>query len=227
MAEFPVYEGLGRDTTGGTLIMGAPEFERASEPDVTPASPWTPEDHVTTADVQRSAEGAAGELQDGAVLVPFGPEISREEAQRPGWMALDDGGVLYRAFRVAESIGMMPLLRFAHAAKSGMDTDDMEGMAALYTMIRDTVHPDDWETFQEYATEVKAEDEELLSFVSAAIEVISARKAKQRGSSSGTSPNTSAKSKGSLSRPGSVIPPGTNVPAEAAGLMPVGDLVKR
>lgn len=228
MAEYPVYSGLGRDLPGGTLSMERPQPRRAPEPDVTPDSEWDSQNSVTTADVQRSAEGAVGELYDDAVLVPFGPEVSEAEAQQPGWMAArDDSGVLKRAFRVAEGVGMMPLLRFAHAAKSGMDTDDLEGMAALYTMIRDTVHEADWEAFQDYATVTKAEDEALLEFVSAAIEVISARKAKQRGSSSGTSPRTSERSKVSSSRPGSVTPPGARLPEEAEGLMPVGALIKR
>jgi hypothetical protein len=43
-------------------------------------------------------------------------------------------------FKVSESIGMMPLLAYAHASSKGLDSDDMKGMAAMYAMIRDCIH---------------------------------------------------------------------------------------
>ena len=181
---------------------------------------------ATTQQVQAVAEYAgAGEIVGGDTFIPFGPPINFN-GEDPGYSyAITEHGPR-RTFRIAPSIGLMPLLRFAHAAKAGMDTDDLEGMAALYDMIADCVHPDDWVAFQAYATQTKAEDEELMEFVSAAMEVISARPRRRRGSSSATPPRTSQKSKGSSSTPDSVIPPGAIRPAEIDGLMPVGDLVK-
>lgn len=186
---------------------------------------------TTTQQVQANAEyHSAGEIQGGETYIPFGPPIEIAEVDGtpidPGFSWDWHDGQPYRTFRIAHSVGLMPLLRFAWAGKKGMDTEDMEGLAALYTMIRDCVHPDDWEDFQEYATETRADDEDLMAFVQRAMEVITSRPRKPRGSSSATSPPTSAKSKGSSSRPDSVIPPGAIVPSEAAGLMPVGDLVK-
>jgi hypothetical protein len=43
-------------------------------------------------------------------------------------------------FKMAPSVGLMPLLRFANASKKGLDSDDFEGMAAMYAMIRGVVH---------------------------------------------------------------------------------------
>lgn len=68
----------------------------------------------TTQDVQAASEG---ELQDQSGTIEF----------------------LGKRFRLAENIGLMPLLMFANSAKSGMDSDDMDGMAAMYALIRDTV----------------------------------------------------------------------------------------
>jgi len=42
-------------------------------------------------------------------------------------------------FAIADKIGLMPLMRFAHAAKSGLDSADLEGMAAMYDMLRQCI----------------------------------------------------------------------------------------
>jgi hypothetical protein len=42
-------------------------------------------------------------------------------------------------FVIADKIGLMPLLRFAHAAKSGLDSSDMEGLAAMYDLLRQCI----------------------------------------------------------------------------------------
>jgi hypothetical protein len=186
---------------------------------------------ATTQHVQGQAEYVqAGEVQGEDTYVPFGPAIvlPEEYLEHPvdlgyRWDWFD--GTPRRTFRIAPSIGLMPLLRFAHAAKAGLDTEDMEGMAALYDMIADCVHPDDWSAFMAYATESKAQDEELMEFVGTAMEIISARPRPPRGSSSATSRRTLQRSKGSSSQPGMVIPDGATKPSEFEGLMPVGDLV--
>jgi hypothetical protein len=46
---------------------------------------------------------------------------------------------LGKQFRLADNIGLMPLMQFAQASRAGLDTDDMEGMAALYSVIRDCI----------------------------------------------------------------------------------------
>jgi hypothetical protein len=202
------------------------------QPVVTPASAEGTNGNVTnTQQVQAATEYAGqGEVIGGDTYIPFGPVIQIEQQEGrdvdPGYPYTwtDEGP--RRTFRIAGSVGLMPLLRFAHAAKAGLDTDDMEGMAALYDMISDCVHPDDWRAFQDYATVTKAEDDDLMAFVSKAMEVISARPRKRRGSSSGTSPRTLPRSKDSSSAQGSVIPPGAIKPEEIEGLMPVADLVK-
>jgi hypothetical protein len=89
----------------------------------------------------------------------------------------------------------MPLLRFAHAAKSGLDSADMEGMAAMYDMLRqcladepvyvlnnaeltrkayDELPPEavaqvvtygGWDEFEAHATRTRADDQDLIGVV--------------------------------------------------------------
>jgi hypothetical protein len=200
-----------------------------SQPTRSPQGPR--ETPATVQQVQAASEYAdGGVVEGGETYVPLGPALELDQegnpVVQPGWSWDWYGTEARRTFRIAHSVGLMPLLKFSHAAKTGMDSEDLEGMAALYTMIRDCVHPEDWEAFQEYATLCKADDEDLMDFVSGAMEVISARPRRRRGSSSATSPSMQARSRASSSRQASVIPPGAIVPDQADGLMPVSDLVK-
>lgn len=125
-------------------------------------------------------------------------------------------------FRLAERVSMMPLLAFGNAAKQGLDTDDMAGMAAMYRMIRSVIHrpallgddgqpqrdedtgetirdESEWHRFERVADDEMAEGEELMQFVNQAMEVMSARPTKPRSLSAGTSRPTSAKSRGGSS----------------------------
>lgn len=105
------------------------------------------------------------------------------------------------AFRMADSIGLMPLLKFAHASAQGLDSNDMEGLAALYEMIHDCIHADEWKRFERHAIETKAEAEDLMSLVQKVIEAISARPSLPPGDSSAGRRTTSANSKASSSSP--------------------------
>jgi hypothetical protein len=47
--------------------------------------------------------------------------------------------MLGRKFRIANRIGLMPLMRFAMLSKQGVQADDVEGLAAMYALIRDCI----------------------------------------------------------------------------------------
>jgi hypothetical protein len=166
--------------------------------EITPYRPPADEPQHTTQSVQAAVEGAP---ETGDVIAFMGEK-----------------------FRIAESVGAMPMLAFAKASKSGLDTEDMAGMAAMYSMIRDVIHrpklydehgnrvvdevtgkpahdESEWRRFEELATDEQADGEELMTFVSEAMAVISARPPKRRGISSASSPTTSPRSKGSSSSP--------------------------
>lgn len=142
-------------------------------------------------------------------------------------------------FRLADRIGVMPLIAFANASKRGLDSDDMEGLAAMYSLIRSVVHrpalydehgqrqvdengkplrdESEWLRFSSLADDEQAEGEDIMDFVSRAMAVVAARPRKPRGTSSGSLRRTSEKSKAVSSSPASG-------PAQADGLVRVADL---
>ena len=135
-----------------------------------------------------------------------------------------------KEFRVAEKVGLMPLLKFSHAAN--LRADDERAYAALYSILRDVIYEGDepcgncetckaldnptardceiadggdWEAFEDHATRVKADGDDLLEVVSQAMVVITARPTELPASSSAGSRKTTRNSTGSSSgRPGKV-----------------------
>jgi hypothetical protein len=172
-----------------------------------------------------------------------GPDTHTVQAAAEG-VVLDDGDrieFLGEKFRLADRIGLMPMLAFAMASKRGLDSEDMEGLAAMYALIRDVVDqsrpvetdddgrprtdetgapvyagPSEWMRFEDHAINEQADGEDLMEFVGRAMEVVSARPRRRRELSSGTSPRTSEKSKDASSSPG--------IPAQFQGLTAVADL---
>jgi hypothetical protein len=96
-------------------------------------------------------------------------------------------------FTVADRMGWMPLMRFAQLSKAGVDTDDMDGLAAVYDLLRECIADDDWPRFEAHATKVRA-GEELLEVVKDAITLISARPTRQPSDSSAGQLSTSGPS---------------------------------
>ena len=156
----------------------------------------------------------------------------------------DDGDSLDfmgQRFRLSKKIGLMALLTFANSAKRGDDSDDLEGLAAMYALVRNVVDktkvqktghdgepmtdragepvwegPSDWERFERLAIETDADGDEIWDFVNRALAVISARPTKRREVSSTSSPATSGRSRRDSSLPGTL--------PETDGLVSVADL---
>lgn len=174
----------------------------------------------TTQSVQSAVEGVVEE-EDDPSLVEF----------------------MGKRFRMADNVALMPLLKFAHASKKGLDSDDMEGLDAMYRLIRSTLDrtkvqavgdtgepefdeagdpvwdgPSQWELFEEHADETGAEGQDLMDFVNKVMPLISARPRKPRGDSAHSSRQISATSRGSSSSP--------DTDPRYAGLTPVADLGK-
>jgi hypothetical protein len=178
------------------------------------------------------------------------PVTTTSDIQRAteGVVALDDTNSIEfmgERFGLAESIALMPLLKFAHSAKSGLNSDDMEGLNAMYLLIRSCIDrsqvqavdpetgepqfdeaggpvwaaPSQWDRFENHAIETNADGDDLSELISRAIAVIAARPRKRRGASSASSPQTSESSRGSSSSPGIRRPP-----PGFEGMVPVGAL---
>lgn len=182
---------------------------------------------TTTHDVQMLAQGVEPAIvgEDGALYVEF----------------------MDKQFRIASSVGLMPLLKFSHFATKGVDSADPKGLAAIYGMLRDCIverEPkvphlsedrteeeerlwkrwqdslEEWDRFDEYATEVKAEGDDLMPVVSRTIELLSARPTTRPGSSSAGPQSTST---GSSTSSGSDRGPDAD---QLAGLIPVKELAR-
>lgn len=123
-----------------------------------------------------------------------------------------------RRFRIADKIGLMPLLKFATYAD--VATDDPKALAAMYQMLRDCIYPGepgcgecedceagndracaeyvrgDWQAFEDHAIDTKAEADDLVTVISKVIELISGRPTKQPSPSSSGRRSISAGSTG-------------------------------
>jgi len=79
------------------------------------------------------------------------------------------------SYELAEKLGLMPLMRFAKVAQDGVDSADMEGLAAMYDLVEQCFTDEAWARFQVAATKHHADDEDLLDVVQKAIEIMAAR----------------------------------------------------
>lgn len=93
-------------------------------------------------------------------------------------------------FHIAEEIGAMPLMQFAKLAADGEDgMDEMSALAAIYDFLEQTVHPTEWKAFTRHATTTRANEEQLLEFVSKVYAIFDGRPT-VRSSDSSDGPQT-------------------------------------
>lgn len=142
-------------------------------------------------------EGAVSEIQGGRYIEAFGGQ----------------------KFEVADRIALMPLLKFAHLSKKGLDSSDEEALVVMYDLLQTCFTETAWIEFESAATAYRAGDEELLEVVGKAIKVIAARPTMPPSVSSDGPPTTSESSTASASSE----PDADSFEARkrALGLMPV------
>jgi hypothetical protein len=87
-------------------------------------------------------------------------------------------------FRMAERVGLMPMMRFAKVAKAGVDSDDLDGLAAMYDLLEQCIADDEWARFQAHADKTRADGDELMRVVKDVFEVLSARPTRRPSGSS-------------------------------------------
>lgn len=92
-----------------------------------------------------------------------------------------------KEFGIADKVGLMPLMEFAYHANSGIDTSDMGALAAIYEMLKDCIHPEEWDKFRAHAKHVKAGAEELMPVVQQTVELLTARPTSPESDSSSPS----------------------------------------
>lgn len=123
---------------------------------------------------------------------------------------MDRNHILFvgRSYTVADKLGLMPLLKFAHIASKGTDGNEMDGMAAMYELLHNVIADDQWDDFEAHATATRAGEDELLSAVTGAIQVMTARPTKRPSDlSPGPSSTEPSSPDGSLSLVSSIPAP--------------------
>lgn len=120
-------------------------------------------------------------------------------------------------------VGLIPLGRFAKAAVSGLDTSDMEGLAAMSDMIADCVVDEDQQRFLDLAQKHRAQADDLMPIVMALVQGESGRPT-QSPSDSSDGPSTTGESSRALSSSAPVSDPRKEglEPVETAALTMVG-----
>lgn len=78
-------------------------------------------------------------------------------------------------FRIADKVSSLALMRFAKVASTGVDADDMEGLAALYDVLEQCIDPGQWSAFQKHADRQRAQSDDLLELVKEVLPRIAAR----------------------------------------------------
>ena len=102
-------------------------------------------------------------------------------------------------FAMADRIGLMPLMRFAKTAKAGADTQDLDGLVAMYDLLEQCIDPADWPRFQETANRERADGEQLMAVVGKVFQALAARPTRRSSDSSDGPTTTPANSAGDFS----------------------------
>jgi hypothetical protein len=104
-------------------------------------------------------------------------------------------------FRLADKMGLMPLMRFAKVAQDGVNAEDLAGLTAMYDLLEQCIHPEDWPRFVAAATKHRVQGDDLMEVVKQAIEAMSARPTARSSASSDGPPLTKPSSTESSSSP--------------------------
>lgn len=94
-------------------------------------------------------------------LAPFEYEVAEYKGEDI-YLPLKVNGTIVDKFRIDSSVGSMPLLEFSHAAKSGLDSEELDGQAAMYSLIKDCIYPEDWDRFRDCVTKYKLKNDAIF-----------------------------------------------------------------
>lgn len=164
-----------------------------------PAPSYMPPREDREREILDAQQNAATDRELAGLQLKAAASAAREQGQEPaeGTVVTDENTVelLGKRFRIADKIGLMPLLKFS--AASDMRTDDPKALSALYSMLQDCIVPDDWADFERHAIDTKAEADDLLNVIQEVMTKLAGRPTGQRD---GSSPGARAISASSTAR---------------------------
>lgn len=140
--------------------------------------------HIERVEDTRTPEQIAEDNATAVQAQSEGVDLNKGMDGKPDRTVTLGTGSDEKRFRIADSVGLMPLMEFAYHANSGMDTSDMNALAAIYEMLKDCVHEDEWNHFRAHAKKIKADAEILMNVVQETVELLTARPTSQESVSS-------------------------------------------
>lgn len=127
---------------------------------------------------KKTEEVPAGlkKLQDGEALKER--DVAQLQAEVEGVKFTDQVEFENEKFKLADAVGHVPLMKFAHYAEAGVDAQDLGALASFYEVLRDCIAEEDWARFERTAMKAKATVEDLMPVMEKAMEIITARPTK-------------------------------------------------
>lgn len=111
-----------------------------------------------------------------------------------------------RPFPISDGgVPLLALMKLAALAKRGVDSEDLEGLATLYELLRSAIADDAWPAFEAHANTISATGEELMYLVRDAVQAKAARPTQPPPGSPDGRSTTAPSSAGDSSSAGSSI----------------------
>jgi len=106
-----------------------------------------------------------------------------------------------QGFDVAPQVGAMPLMRFAKLARTGIGSEDFEGMAAMYDLLKSCIADHEWDRFEQVADSNRVDGDTLFEVVKDTFAVLAGRPtSRPSDSSDGPTPTSTSSTDASSSR---------------------------
>ena len=125
----------------------------------------------------RVSAASRAKEEAGEVTVPLkGRQPSKD---KDGLVVRDeDDKIVYepvvKDFRLADEVGIMALMEWVAAAEGKKD-ETSKSLVAVYHVLEDTVHEDDWDEFRQFGRESKLQAKDYGEFINAALEAVAGR----------------------------------------------------
>lgn len=108
-------------------------------------------------------------------LDPFVADLVDHDDE-PVYLPIQINGMVVDKFRINTRVSSMPLLEFAHAAKSGLDSEQADGLAAMRGMIHDCLWDEaEWGRFKTCAMTHRLTGDHIMQICRQVWEAIAAR----------------------------------------------------
>lgn len=87
-------------------------------------------------------------------------------------------------FRIADRVSRLAIMRFARLAKQD-EVPEQDALAAMYDLLKQCIHPDEWSRFEGHADEQRADEDDLMRVVQETVALVADRPTSRSSDSSG------------------------------------------